>query len=186
VKMLLLTIAWLALDFVKRVLSSDAEAWLHRLTECLVRHVGSRLKVSAQASEDKVAEWLADLEDTPGALGKLWFAVGLIWYVGDLEREILAGGEPKIVEGIGTSSGSSTVIGVSAGAMGLTGLAPILQTWAPSTLNVNLTEMIRVHDSRYHRNHPAWMSSAFQPTPLPLMISSTSADLDDDGGGSAV
>lgn len=62
---------------VLKLVSSEIEAWLPNLTRFLIDQATKRLPEHEQ--ERRLEEWLADNDDFPGKLAKLFRALGYLW-----------------------------------------------------------------------------------------------------------
>ena len=132
------------------MLSTEVERWLPRVAAWLIRYEASKLP---RLSERMQEQWLADLDEFPGNVAKLGYAVSLVLrhlsIVSALPADEAEDVEPVIVLGAGASVGSSTVIGVSSGSLGLTGNAPrvFVSYNYDSTLSAALSERLRIVDT---------------------------------------
>lgn len=130
------------------LLATEVEKWLPWVSAWIVRYEASKLP---RLSERMQEQWLADLDEIPGNVAKLAYSVSLVLrhfsIVSALPADEAEDVEPVIVLGAGASVGSSTVIGVSSGSLGLTGNAPRVFISHSSTLSADLTERLRVVDA---------------------------------------
>ena len=148
------------------LLATEVEKWLPWVSAWLIRYEASKLP---RLSERMRELWLADLDEFPGNVAKLAYAVSLVLrhfsIVSALPADEVEDLEPVIVSAVGTSAGSSTVIGVSSGSLGLTGNAPRVFISHSSTLSADLSERLRavVADHVYLFNAPHHGSSGSRP-----------------------
>ena len=167
-KIFILLVIWpFVADLLKDFVKADIADWISVLTRKIVRW---------KSVESQRDECLAELASREGPLSKLRYALGFFWTVGIGVDEPEAPTLPVAESAIDDSS--NVVMGVPAGSVSVTGLPPTLAiNPPPAVLNVNVSEMIRIHDGRFPgRNHPAWMSTCSGPeTPLALRISISSS-----------
>lgn len=130
------------------LLAAEVEKWLPWVSAWLIRYEASKLP---RLSERMQEQWLADLDEFPGNVAKLAYAVSLVLrhfsILSTLPEEEREDVEPVVlVLGDGASVGNGTAIGVSSGSLGLTGHAPRVFISHNSTLSADLVERIRIVD----------------------------------------
>jgi hypothetical protein len=132
------------------LLATEVEKWLPWVSAWLIRYEASMLP---RLSERMQEQWLADLDEFPGSVAKLGYAVSLVLrhfsIVSALPADEAEDAEPVIVLGGGASVESSTAIGVSSGSLGLTGNPPkvFVSYNYDSTLSAALSERLTIIDT---------------------------------------
>src|SRR4051812_44519541 len=94
------------------LLASEVEKWLPWLSTRLIRYEALKLP---RLSERMQEQWQADLDEIPGNVGKLCYALSLVLrhfaIVRTLPADEAEDVEPVVVSGVGIIVGSSTVVG---------------------------------------------------------------------------
>ena len=134
------------------LLASEVEKWLPWLSTRLIRYEALKLP---RLSERMQEQWQADLDEIPGNVGKLCYALSLVLrhfaIVRTLPADEAEDVEPVVVSAVGIIAGSSTVIGVSGAGANLTDhYVPkvfISSSHHGSTLSAEMNEALRVLDA---------------------------------------
>jgi len=171
-------ISMVVASVILSLVASEVEQWFPWLAARLVRYEAAKLP---RQSERMTEQWLADLDEIPGNVGKLLYAVLLVVRHASLAETVPTEEEapgPQIV------SVETPTISVSAPpawitstavlnppSVTLTGHAPSVLVQGPP-LSASVQEVLRIAD---HRGHPAYMSTLVQPLNLPLHFASTSS-----------
>jgi len=171
-------ISMVVVSVILSLVASEVEHWFPWLAARLVRYEAAKLP---RQSERMTEQWLADLDEIPGNVGKLLYAVLLVVRHASLVETVPTEEEtpgPQIVS-VETPTISISAppawITITATAVlnppsvTLTGHAPSVLVQGPP-LSASVQEVPRIAD---HRRHPAYMSTLVQPLNLPLHFAST-------------
>jgi hypothetical protein len=133
------------------LLASEVEKWLPWVSTRLIRYEALKLP---RLSERMQEQWQADLDEIPGNVGKLCYALSLVLrhfaIVRTLPADEAEDADPVVVSAVGISAGS-TVIGVTGAEANLTGhhmpKVFISSSHHGLTLSAELNEALRVLDA---------------------------------------
>jgi hypothetical protein len=138
-------ISIVVVSVILSLVASEVEQWLPWLAERLVRDEATKLP---RQSERMTEQWLADLDETPGNVAKLVYAIFLVVRHPSLADTVPTEEEtpaPHVV-----SAGTPTIsLSAPPASIALTGHAPSVLIQGPP-LSASVQEVLRVADRRPH------------------------------------